>query len=234
MGPRPQCYIPSHKVIGPLVLQKIFEGFLPYMWKWRISWSCDPDPTNKLPFSHPTEDPYEIWLWLAQPFWRRSLKMVDRQWTDDRSWLYYKLTNEPKGSGELKMSSFESNEYIYKKEDWSYYVVSTNKASASICFSRTSFLSHNILGHTLKFGHLKNCCNFTMQFMDGWFAILRPIRMTEGWTWQALCNDVPFRFGKNLTSSGIRTRYPVIRSRERQLLGIFNALYALERCRQTG
>ena len=31
MGPRPQCYIPSHKVIGPLVLEKIFEGFLPYM-----------------------------------------------------------------------------------------------------------------------------------------------------------------------------------------------------------
>ena len=32
MGPNPQCYIPSHKVIGPLVLEKkIFEGFLPYM-----------------------------------------------------------------------------------------------------------------------------------------------------------------------------------------------------------
>ena len=31
-------------------------------------------------------------------FWRRrSLKMVD-----DGPWLYYKLTNEPKGSGELK------------------------------------------------------------------------------------------------------------------------------------
>ena len=32
MGPRPQCYIPSNKVIGPLILEKkIFEGFLPYM-----------------------------------------------------------------------------------------------------------------------------------------------------------------------------------------------------------
>ena len=32
MGPSPQCYILSHKVIGPLVLEKkIFEGFLPYM-----------------------------------------------------------------------------------------------------------------------------------------------------------------------------------------------------------
>ena len=28
--------------------------------------------------------------------------MVDRQRTEDRPWLYYKLTNEPKGSGELK------------------------------------------------------------------------------------------------------------------------------------
>ena len=33
--------------------------------------------------------------------------MVDGQWTDNRQrtddgpWLYYKLTNEPKGSGEL-------------------------------------------------------------------------------------------------------------------------------------
>ena len=32
MGPRPQSYIPSYNVIGPLVLEKkIFEGFLPYM-----------------------------------------------------------------------------------------------------------------------------------------------------------------------------------------------------------
>ena len=32
MGWSPQCYIPSHKVIGPLVLEKkTFERFLPYM-----------------------------------------------------------------------------------------------------------------------------------------------------------------------------------------------------------
>ena len=30
----------------------------------------------------------------------------------------------------------------------------------------------------------------------------------EGWTWKALCNEAPFRFGKNLASSGIRTRTP--------------------------
>ena len=35
--------------------------------------------------------------------WRRkSFKMVDRQQMDDGACLYYKLNNEPKGSGELK------------------------------------------------------------------------------------------------------------------------------------
>ena len=32
-----------------------------------------------------------------------ELKMVDDGRTDDGPWLYYKLTNEPKGSGELIM-----------------------------------------------------------------------------------------------------------------------------------
>ena len=67
-------------------------------------------PREQLSFPHPTEAPYEIWLWLAQRFWRRRpLKMVDghrtadTRWrTDDGAYLYYKLTNEPKGSGELK------------------------------------------------------------------------------------------------------------------------------------
>ena len=36
---------------------------------------------------------------------RRSLKMVDDGRTEEGPWLYYKLTNEPKGSGELKTSS---------------------------------------------------------------------------------------------------------------------------------
>ena len=37
-------------------------------------------------FPHPTETSYEIWLWLAQRFWRRrSLKMVDRWTTDGRT-----------------------------------------------------------------------------------------------------------------------------------------------------
>ena len=51
-------------------------------------------------------DPWR--LHMAQRFWRRrSLKMVDERTdvngrrTDDGACLYYKLTNEPKGSGEL-------------------------------------------------------------------------------------------------------------------------------------
>ena len=75
------------------------KGFY-HIWAWQPSWSCDPDPTNKLLFPHPTEAPFEILLWQAKQFWRRrSLKMVD-----DRPWLYYKLTNEPKaclGNGQL-------------------------------------------------------------------------------------------------------------------------------------
>ena len=73
---------------------------------WRPSWSCDLDRLNKLSFPHPMEAPYEIWLWLAKRFLRRCLKSVDdrrlRWRMDNRACLYYKLTYEPKGSGELK------------------------------------------------------------------------------------------------------------------------------------
>ena len=59
-------------------------------WAWRPSWSCDPDPANKLLFPHPSEAPYEIWLWLAQRFWRRHcLKSVDGRtdgWTTDHGY----------------------------------------------------------------------------------------------------------------------------------------------------
>ena len=119
MGPRPQYYISCHKVTGPLVLEKkIFEGFLP-LWAWRPSWSCEPDPANKLLFPYPTEAPYEIWLRLAKWFWRRrSLKMVDGQMDGRRTpnagpWLYYKLTNEPKGLGELTITAFFFFKILY-------------------------------------------------------------------------------------------------------------------------
>ena len=58
-------------------------------------------------------------------------------------------------------------------------------------------------------------------WMCRWFWALRPLqqhfshsRTMDGWAWRALCNGTPFRFGKNLASSGIRTRDLVIRSRE--------------------
>ena len=35
--------------------------------------------------------------------------MVDDGRTDDGLWLYHKLTNEPKGSGELKMFLSDKN-----------------------------------------------------------------------------------------------------------------------------
>ena len=54
------------------------------------------------------------------------------------------------------------------------------------------------------------------------FGVLRPFQQyfshigtMEGRTWKALCHEVPSMFGTNLSSSGIRTRDPVIRSWDR-------------------
>ena len=45
--------------------------------------------------------------------------------------------------------------------------------------------------------------------MDG-FGLYIPFNRTmEGETWRALCSEMPFRFGKNLASIGIRTRDPM-------------------------
>ena len=46
-----------------------------------------------------------IWNWLDWPsgFGEDLWKLwTDNWWMDDGPWLYYKLANEPKGSGELK------------------------------------------------------------------------------------------------------------------------------------
>ena len=104
MGPRPQCYIPKLKVIGPLVLQKkIFVGFLPYMGMAAIlvMWPrcpqtnfCSPDPWRlhlKSGFDWPCGFGEDLWKWWTD----------DGQQTDDGECLYCKLINEPKGSGEL-------------------------------------------------------------------------------------------------------------------------------------
>ena len=70
-----------------------------------VMWPRPPSPPlNKLSFPRPMEAPYEISLLLAQCFLRRRLSkcVEDRWWMDDRGCLYYKLTYEPTGSGELK------------------------------------------------------------------------------------------------------------------------------------
>ena len=54
MGPSPQCYIPCFVEIGPLVPEKIFEGFLPYIGVSAVLVMCDPDAVNKtfVPLTH--------------------------------------------------------------------------------------------------------------------------------------------------------------------------------------
>ena len=101
MGPRPQCYIPSHKVTGPLVLEKIFEGFLPYIGvvATLVMW---PRPCEQtfVPPSHCGS----IWnlALIDQVVLEKKIFENGGQRTDDEPWLYYKLTNESKGLGELK------------------------------------------------------------------------------------------------------------------------------------
>ena len=53
MGRSPQYYIPGFVEIGlPVPEKKIFEGFLPYIWAWRPSWSSDQHHVNN--FSYPS------------------------------------------------------------------------------------------------------------------------------------------------------------------------------------
>ena len=68
-----------------------------------VMWS---GPFEQTFVSHPMEALYEIWLWLAKRFLRRRcLNSVDdgrrQRRPDNGACLYFKLTYEPKGSGEL-------------------------------------------------------------------------------------------------------------------------------------
>ena len=88
----------------PFGSEKIkFLRFLPYisMAAILVMW---PGPFERTFFPHPVQAPYEIWLWLAKWFLsRRYLKSVDDgRRMDNGACLYYKLTYDPKGSGELK------------------------------------------------------------------------------------------------------------------------------------
>ena len=108
MGPSPQCYKQSHKVIGLLVLEKkIFEGILPYMgMAATLAMWPRPHKQTFVSLFHSGS----IWnlALIGQAVLERKIfenggRQTDGPRTDDGPWLYYKLTNEPKGSGELKM-----------------------------------------------------------------------------------------------------------------------------------
>ena len=90
----PMLHTKFQEVIGE---EDFFKDFY-HIWAWRPSWSCDLDRLKKLLFPLAMKAPYEIWLWLAKQFLRRSnLKSVDerRQTADDGGLLTYKLTSEP-------------------------------------------------------------------------------------------------------------------------------------------
>ena len=105
MGPKPQCYIPRPKVI--------FEGFLPYISiaVILVMWPRCPEQT----FVPPT---YEGSTWnlasigpavLEKKIFENGGRTTDGRTTDGRrSKLYYKLTNEPKVSGDLKRNKWKA------------------------------------------------------------------------------------------------------------------------------
>ena len=108
MGQSPQCYITtltSHKVIGPLVLEKkIFERFLPYMGVEAIlvMWPR-PHEQTFVPPSHWGSIWNLAFSLIGQAVLEKKIfENGGQQRMDERPWLYYKLTNEPNSSGELK------------------------------------------------------------------------------------------------------------------------------------
>ena len=108
MGPGPLIYIPGPKVIGPLIPEKkIFKAFLPYMGLAAILVTC-PRCSEKI--FVPLTLRGSTWnlapigpAVLEKKIFENGGRTDDNgQRTDDGAYLYYKLTNEPKGSGELK------------------------------------------------------------------------------------------------------------------------------------
>ena len=105
MGPRPQCYILRPKVTGPLVPEKMFEGFLPYMGvaATLVMWLRGPEQT----FVSSTHGGFTWNLASIGPavleqkiFENGGQATTDNGRTTEHA--YTKLTNEPKSKGELK------------------------------------------------------------------------------------------------------------------------------------
>ena len=52
-------------------------------------------------------------------------------------------------------------------------------------------------------------CDFSKWIDElGFTSLQQYFETMERWTWKALCNEAPFRFGKNLASSGIEPATP--------------------------
>ena len=78
---------------------KVFK----HIWAWRPSWSSY--TANKLSFPYPTEGNLALIgpAVLEKMIFENGGQMDNGRKTDG-SWLYYKLANETKGSGELKIT----------------------------------------------------------------------------------------------------------------------------------
>ena len=133
MGRIPKGYIPSHKVIGPLVLEKKIV-FTIYGHGGHLGHVTQTPRTN---FRSPI--PLRLHCNLALI---GSLKMVSDGWrlTDDRPWLYYKVTYEPKGSGELMIQSFRTDRLSKQRRsssDCSCSLIRVYTVCHSVCICLT-------------------------------------------------------------------------------------------------
>ena len=131
MDRSPRCCIPTFVEISLPVLEKIFEGFLPYMGMAAILvvW---PMPLAK-------EAPHKTWLWSAKQFWRRRcFSIVDNGWrtdNDDRRWTMGIL-------GELKiLKKMWWHLSTYCKSIWIFFFIRW-KAANSVVHGRTHPSSH--------------------------------------------------------------------------------------------
>ena len=79
--------MPSFKIIGLLVLEKIFLKVSAIYSRGshlgHVTWT-----KYKLSFPLPKDAPYEVWLRLTKGFQRRCLNIVDNDDDDDGAWVY--------------------------------------------------------------------------------------------------------------------------------------------------
>ena len=108
MGPRPHTTYQATRSLALWFWKRFLKGFY-HIWAWRPSWSCDPDPQTNFRSPIPLRLQMKFGFDWPSSFGEEDLSKwwKDRQRMDVRPWLYYKLTNEPKGSDVLK------KKYVY-------------------------------------------------------------------------------------------------------------------------